>query len=216
MLQGASTATGTSFADSKPACVKHKEREVLVCCHCRLVQFRTRTSLCRRCHKPLDGEVWNRTELDAGGVRSELVTNEVSDAAKSLGVRVREIRKERGLTQRVLANRMNVPRTYISKVEMGRVLPSLATLCRIAAGFEVSVAYLLCDEPERRRDDEIARILADPFLAEIAQMVDKLNAVQRALILRAVRDAADYPSEFGLIRCGSDPRSDSRGVGPRT
>jgi transcriptional regulator with XRE-family HTH domain len=192
MPQGASTAVGISFADSKPACVEHEEREVLACRHCRLVQFRTRTSLCRRCHKPLDGAVWNRTELDAAGVLSELLTNEVSDAVKNLGVRVREIRKERGLTQRVLARRMNVPRTYISKVEMGRVVPSLCTLWRIAAGFEVSVTYLLSDESERRRDDEIARILADPFLAEIAQMVDKLNAVHRALVLRVVRDAAEY------------------------
>jgi transcriptional regulator with XRE-family HTH domain len=87
---------------------------------------------------------------------------------------------------------MNVPRTYISKVEMGRVVPSLSTLRRIAAGLEVSVTHLLCDESERRRDDEIARILADPFLAEIVQVVGKLNAVDRALILRAVRDAADY------------------------
>ena len=192
MLQGASTAVGTSFADSKLACFEHEEREILACRHCRLVQFRTRTSLCRRCHKPLDGEVWNRTELDAAGVRSEPGASEVSDAVENLGVRVREIRKERGLTQRVLASRMNVPRTYISKVEMGRVVPSLSTLWRIAAGLEVSVTYLLCDESERRRDDEIARILADPFLSEIAQVVDKLNAVHRALILRAVRDGAAY------------------------
>jgi transcriptional regulator with XRE-family HTH domain len=192
MLQGASTAVGISCADSKPACVEHEEREVLACCHCRLVQFRTRTSLCRRCHKPLDGEVGNRTGLDAASVRSEHVANEVSDAVKNLGVRVREIRKERGLTQRALACRMNVPRTYISKVEMGRVVPSLSTLWRIAAGLEVSVTYLLCDESERRRDDEIARILADSFLAEIVQVVNNLNAVDRALILRAVRDAADY------------------------
>ena len=192
MLQGASTAVGTSFADSKLACFEHEEREVLACRHCRLVQFRTRTSLCRRCHKPLDGEVWNRTEFDAAGVRSEPGASEVSDAVENLGVRVREVRKERGLTQRVLASRMNVPRTYISKVEMGRVVPSLSTLWRIAAGLEVSVTYLLCDESERRRDDEIARILADPFQSEIAQVVDKLNAVHRALILRAVRDGAAY------------------------
>ena len=189
MLQGASTAAGTSFADSKPARVECEEREVQACCHCRLVQFRTRTSLCRRCHKPLDGEVWNRTELDAAGARSELVTNELSDAVNNLGVRIREIRKERGLTQRALACRMNVPRTYISKVEMGRVVPSLSTLWRIAAGLEVSVSHLLCAESERRRDDVIAGILNDPFLAEIAQVADKLNPVPRALILRAVRDA---------------------------
>ena len=190
MLDGVSTLVVTSIAESKSARVEQKERDVLACRHCRLVQFRTQTSLCRRCHKPLDGQVWNASEFDAAALRSKPVVNEESDAVKNLGARVREIRKERGLTQRVLGYRTNVPRTYISKVEMGHVVPSLSTLWRIAAGLEVSVSYLLCDEPERRRDDEAARILADPFLSEIAQVMDKLNAVHRALILRAVQDAA--------------------------
>ena len=192
MLQGTSTAVGIPFADSKQACVEHEEREVLACCHCRLFQFRTRTSLCRRCHKPLDGEVGNRTEIDAADMRLEPATMGVSDTVRNLGSRVREVRKDRSLTQRALACRINVPRTYISKVEMGRVVPSLSTLLRIAAGLEVSVSHLLCDESECRRDEEIARIMADRFLAEIVQVVNKLNAVDRALILRAVRDAADY------------------------
>lgn len=190
MLQGPSTEVGTSFAELKSGYVEHEERDVLACRHCRLVQFRNRTSLCRRCHKPLDGEVWNASQLDAALVRSKPVVHEESDAVKILGARVREIRKERGMTQRVLACRMNVPRTYISKVEMGRVVPALVTLERIAAGLEVSVTYLLYDESARRRDDVIAGILNDPFLAEIAQAADKLNPVHRALILRAVQDAA--------------------------
>ena len=192
MLEGASTAVGTSFAESKSARIEHKERDVLVCRYCCLVQFRTRTSLCRRCHKPLAGEVWNASELDAAALRSKPVVVEESDAVKNLGARVREIRKERGLTQRVLAFRMNAPRTYISKVEMGRVVPALVTLERIAAGLEVSVTYLLRDESARRRDDVIAGILNDPFLAEIAQLADKLNPVCRVLILRAVQDAAGH------------------------
>ena len=98
------------------------------------------------------------------------------------------------MTQRVLACRMNVPRTHISKVEMSRVVPALATLERIAAGLDVSLTDLLRDEPARRKDDVIAGILNDPFLAEIAQVADKLNALHRALILRAVRDAVEYRS----------------------
>ena len=90
MLQGASIAVGTSFAESKAACVGHEGRDVLACRHCRLVQFRTRTSLCRRCHKALDGQVRNASELDAAALRSKPVVNEESDAVKNLGARVRE------------------------------------------------------------------------------------------------------------------------------
>jgi transcriptional regulator with XRE-family HTH domain len=192
MLQGTRIAAGNSFVESKSVSFEHKERDVLACRHCRLVQFRTKTSLCRRCHKPLDGEVLNASEPDTADARSKTVSNKESDVIKNLGARVRDIRKERSMTQHALACRMNVHRTYISKVELGRVVPALATLERIAAGLEVSVIYLLCDESERRRDDVIAGILNDPFLAEIAQVADKLNPVHRALILHAVRDAVEY------------------------
>jgi transcriptional regulator with XRE-family HTH domain len=192
MLQGHLTAVETSFAGSKSGCVERDDRDVLACRHCRLVQFRTRTSLCRRCQKPLVGEVRNDPKLDEVVARSKPVANEESDAVKNLGVRIREIRKGRGMTQRVLACRMNVPRTYISKVEMSRVVPALPTLERIAAGLDVSLTDLLCDERACRRDDVIAGILSDPFLAEIAQVADKLDPVQRGLILRAVRDAVEY------------------------
>ena len=192
MLQGTPITAENSFAESKSASSEHEERDVLACRHCRLVQFRTRTSRCRRCHKPLDGEVLNASELDTAGARSKTVSNKESDVIKNLGARVRDIRKERRMTQHVLACRMNVPRTYISKVEMGRVVPALSTLSRIAVGLEVSVTHLLCDESDRRREDVIAGIFNDTFLAEIAQVADKLNPVHRALILRAVRDAVEY------------------------
>jgi transcriptional regulator with XRE-family HTH domain len=185
-----STAVQTSIPDLPASVMDVGRREVLACSHCRLVQFRARTFLCRRCHKPLDGEVLNPIEVEAAAMRSGPEAMDVLDPMKNLGVRVRDFRKERGLTQRVLACRMNVPRTYISKVEMGRVVPTLATLWRVAAALGVTVTDLLSDVAERRRDDEAARILEDPFLAEIAQVLDKLNAVHRALILRAVRDAA--------------------------
>jgi len=185
-----SRAVQTSIPDLPASPMNVGRREVLACSHCRLIQFRTRTSLCRRCHKPLDGEVRNPAKVEAAGMRSGPRAIDVLDPVKNLGARIRDFRKEGGLTQRVLACRMNVPRTYISKVEMGRVVPTLATLWRVAAALEVTVTDLLSGVAERRREDEDARILKDPFLAEIAEALDKLNTVHRALILRAVREAA--------------------------
>lgn len=189
MIQRSSIVVRSVPADPGLSRLEHDEREVLACIHCRLVQYRTRTSLCRRCHKPLESEGQNGTELEPISVRSNPAPIDVSDPSKNLGGRVRRIRNERGLTQLGLADRMNVPRTYISKVEMGRVVPTLGSLSRIATALEVTVIDLLSDAADLRRDDEVAHILADPFLTEIAPLVDKLNAVQRALILRSVHDA---------------------------
>ena len=77
---------------------------------------------------------------------------------------------------------------------MGRVVPTLGTLSRIAAALEVTVTHLLSDEAERRREDEVAHILADPFLTEIARVVEKLSAVQKI-----VTNGAPYASSVILF-----------------
>ncbi len=102
---------------------------------------------------------------------------------------VRDIRKARHLSQRQLAGRMQVPRTYISKIENGKAIPTLGSLERLAAALEVDVRQLVRDS-RSRRDDEVNAILCDPFLAEIAALLPHLDSLQRTLIYGAVRDAA--------------------------
>ena len=105
-------------------------------------------------------------------------------------MRVREVRKMRGLSQEALSHRMKVPRTYISKVEMNRTVPTIATLYRIGKALEIKVYELLCDDawtPQPVR----AVTSDDPFLEEIALFSKDLNSQQRAIILQAVRDAAN-------------------------
>jgi len=95
--------------------VSVEAREVLRCDYCSLVQFRTSNSLCRRCHRPLEVE-----ELLPPA--PQLVASQSASAEAGLQVagQVREIRKARHLSQRQLAGRMQVPRTYISKIENGK------------------------------------------------------------------------------------------------
>jgi transcriptional regulator with XRE-family HTH domain len=103
--------------------------------------------------------------------------------------RVREIRRARHLSQRQLAGRMQVPRTYISKIENGKAIPTLGSLERLALALEVDVYHLVRDA-RSRRDAEVTAIFNDPFLAELATVLPHLNAMQRTLLLGAVRDAA--------------------------
>lgn len=163
-----------------------EEREVLRCSHCKLMQFRTSNSLCRRCHKPLEME-------EAEPLVPQLVTESNPAATEESGLEVaravRDIRRAHGLSQRQLAGRMQVPRTYISKIENGKAIPTLSSLERLARALEVDICSLLRDARSRQHQ-EAASILADPFLHELAPYISQMNAYQRSLFLNEVRDMA--------------------------
>ena len=166
--------------------VSVETREVVRCDYCSLVQYRTNNSLCRKCHKPLDIEEPVPQAL-------QLVPNPSSPPSAEAGLQVagqvRDIRKARHLSQRQLAGRMQVPRTYISKIENGKAIPTLGSLERLASALEVDISQLVRDA-RSVRDEEVAAIFADPFLAEVAALLPHLEPMHRTLFQGAVRDAA--------------------------
>ena len=61
------------------------------------------------------------------------------------GVRLRELRHARNLTQTRMAARFGIDRSFISDVERGKKAPTLATLEVFAIGLNVSLSELLND-----------------------------------------------------------------------
>ena len=102
---------------------------------------------------------------------------------------VRDLRHVRNLSQRQLATRMGVPRTYISKIENGKAMPTLSSLDRLARALQVDISTLLRDSNTRHRD-ETAVLMTDPFLAEIAMYTSQLDDLQRSIFLNHVRELA--------------------------
>ena len=166
--------------------VSLETREVVRCDFCRLMQYRTKDSLCRRCHKALDVE----EPVGPGPIPVDTPTVEPSaEAGLKVAGQVREIRRARHLSQRQLAGRMQVPRTYISKIENGKAIPTLGSLERLAAALGVDVRQLVRDA-RSLRDEEVTAILADPLLAEIAALLPLLDPLHRSLLSGAARDMA--------------------------
>ena len=164
-----------------------EQREVLRCDHCSLVQFRAASSMCRKCRKPLDVEepepiLAPTLSLVPPAAESEGSGIQVAQA-------VRDLRRVRNLSQRQLAGRMGVPRTYISKIENGKAMPTLSSLERLAKALQVDISALLRDARTRHKD-EAAVLLADPFLAEIAGFASGLDALQKSIFLNHVRELA--------------------------
>lgn len=58
------------------------------------------------------------------------------------GTRVRELRRQKGLTQEQLAERADLHVTYISGIETGSRNPSLTAIAALAKGFGISLSEL--------------------------------------------------------------------------
>ena len=64
---------------------------------------------------------------------------------KCFAQRLRELRKENGITQAGLAERMNVSRTCIANWESGERIPEVAAITYLAKLFKVPVDYLAAE-----------------------------------------------------------------------
>ena len=110
----------------------------------------------------------------------------------NLASSIRQLRLRHGLSQRQLATRMAVPRTYVSKIENEKATPTLSSLERLARALEVSVPELLSGG-ERNRQEEVRELMQDPFVAELMPFLSSLNGMQMSSILTQVRDLTMRP-----------------------
>lgn len=167
-------------------------REVVRCDHCSLVQFRTSNSLCRRCHLSLDEDEAEIAAMTPQPETMPICAHSTGRGHLKLAHSIRSLRLRNGLSQRQLALRMAVPRTYVSKIENEKATPTLSSLERLARALEVSVPDLLSGG-ERNRQEEVRELMEDQFVAEVMPFLSQLNGMQMSSILAQVRDLTIRP-----------------------
>ncbi|MGA2257660.1 MAG: helix-turn-helix transcriptional regulator [Thermoguttaceae bacterium] len=146
-------------------------RNVVRCDLCFLVQFPSTSSLCRRCHRPLEPE-----PVPVPQAAPPL------PVMPTLATTLRELRLRAGLSQRQLAARIPAPRSYVSKLENEKATPTLSSLERVATGLGVTVAALLT-ECERGTDARRDELLRDAWVASLAPFVSSLSQLQKSALL---------------------------------
>jgi transcriptional regulator with XRE-family HTH domain len=114
-------------------------------------------------------------------VIATMPTNQLPVAAA-----IRSLRMRAGLSQRQLAMRMNVPRTYVSKIENEKACPTLGSLERLAGALRVRIPDLLT--MGRTTEDDIRELSQDEFISELMPYMRKLNGVQWTSVLNQVRE----------------------------
>lgn len=189
-----------------------RPREVLRCCRCLLVQFRTIQDRCRRCASPLPSLdfmpagkliVIEPTKArfisrSTNGSTSERVHHPSGNAARQfdLGPKLKKLRKQLDLTQEEIAVSANVPRTYVSRIENARLLPGPAVLHRIAGALSVGVSELLASEDSNRNSMPEELLLERSIVWRFSQ----LRTEQMSLVLSYVRKMVGVSSRVSL-RC---------------
>lgn len=164
------------------------ERETLRCKACGLVQFRTRNNLCRRCLVHLPEPVL--PEMISPPVPPPLpeATQEMlrrflnRDTVANIGRMIRRLRERRGLTQSNLQARSGVSRSYLSRIESGQMTPSLATLEKVTAALQVTMAQLFTPVN--------GSMLDDYFIAELRPYLRRLDGMQWSTVLRKMQELA--------------------------
>ena len=86
----------------------------------------------------------------------------------TFGEKLFQLRKEKGLSQEALAEKLNTTRQAISKWENGQGYPETEKLLMIGNVFEVSMDYLLKDSAEPSKDKEtgyyVSKEMAEGYL----------------------------------------------------
>lgn len=162
------------------------EREVVRCQSCGLVQFRTKTGNCRRCVRPLPPPV---EEIMAPVVPRELPGDERQlfenwpnrETVENIGMRIRQLREARGMTQSQLQARSGVSRSYLSRIESGQMTPSLGTLEKIAESLGVGLNRFFIPATKSEA------LLEDPFIQGVRPYLRQLDFTQWQSILKRLQ-----------------------------
>ena len=97
----------------------------------------------------------------------------------SFGDKVKKLRKERGWSQDVFAEKVGIHGRHVGKYEIGRVLPNAEALINIAKVFDVSLDYLLLNENETPNP---AAKIHDKELLKNFELLDQMPEKDREVV----------------------------------
>lgn len=109
-----------------------------------------------------------------------------------VGIRLRSVREQKNLSQGDIEQRTGLLRCYISRVENGHTVPSIATLEKMARALEMPLSVLMYEGQEPpalppsagKRSDEWGSVGKDArFLNKLCRSLAKMSKRDRKLLL---------------------------------
>nr|WP_275234886.1 helix-turn-helix transcriptional regulator [Pantoea ananatis] len=101
----------------------------------------------------------------------------------SFSTRFLSLRKEHGLTQPQMADKVGIHLTQVRRYESGVVQPSIDILKRIAVTFNVSTDWLIFEDGEREPQDEL-KLKFEAIKQMDEEELKSVTSILDALILK--------------------------------
>jgi transcriptional regulator with XRE-family HTH domain len=99
----------------------------------------------------------------------------------NIGVRLKELRRVRGISLRNLAKKVGVSASFISQVEQNKCQPSLETLRRISQALDVKTGYLLeAEQDEFSSSKEVVEVRLPNRLQYLSILAEFVGGVCRS------------------------------------
>ena len=102
---------------------------------------------------------------------------------RTMGDRIKEIRKKQGLTQDQLAEKVDITLEYISQIERGLKMPSMQVFIKLVDALNASADYLLRDFVSTRN------LYGDK---QLAAKMERLSPKQRVALEALIDTYLEY------------------------
>ena len=111
---------------------------------------------------------------------------------KSLGLRISQLRQDRGWTQKDLASQIGLTANHLSRIEKDKVQPHRSTLKAVAEAFGIELDDLeaLAQMPEVDITEKLAK--QDPDLAALISQIPLLSEPQTEALRVFLRSMVAY------------------------
>lgn len=88
--------------------------------------------------------------------------------------KLKELRSERGLTQKQIAEQLNMSQQGYARWESGKIQPSIPTIEKFANFFNIPIAQLLSEENEKSELELLIAQLNDEQKEQAIQIIKQL------------------------------------------
>jgi len=88
-----------------------------------------------------------------------------------VGINIKRLREEQGMTLRVMAKKLNVSASFLSQVESGKASPSLSTLKSISDCLSTTIGDLI-GETRKKDDNPVTRLDERKHIQEVSKGIN--------------------------------------------